>query len=204
LDTREAFGLKYAHFTANNHLKEKRAAKEFLDLVSAANYIPDELRVVEVENAIDSLIVAHKGFNNFHSEVTFAKQLRRVMGENPKIPKGLEKKYIFSLVNVFLTNAYGVATGAEPVYLDLIQKLNPLQATFAVLSITDAEVFSKLQFPLCQIKYKKLLSILKPNIISEPVKDLIVKIESFTGKLDKVTGDKSIVQSIEDLKVLLK
>lgn len=204
-ETRQEFGLKFAHFTANNYLIQKKSAKEFLQIVSAESYIPDELRIVEVENAIDDLLVAHKGLNNFYTEVTFAKQLRRVIGENPKVPKGLDKKYIFSLVNVFLTNAYGVTHGAEPIYLELLEKLNPLQSAFAVLSFMDDEVSSKLQFPLCEKKYLQLLNLLEPKIISEPVKDLIKEIRKFTpGSLPQLKNDSKIKNGVASLRVLLK
>ncbi len=204
-DTRQSFGLRYAHFTANNYLKEKRSSKEFLQIVGGESYIPDELRVVEVENAINDLIVAHNGFNNFYTEVTFAKQLRRVIGENPKIPKGLEKKYIFGLVNVFISNGNGVASGAEPIYLELLEKLSPLQSAFAVISFTESDISSKLQFNLCEKKYRQLLELLKPKIISIPVKDLILQIERFpTGNLDKLKDHQKIRGDIASLKILLK
>lgn len=204
-ETRQGFGLKFAHFTANNYLKEKRSAKEFLQIVGAESYVPDELRVVEVESAINDLIVAHKGLNNFYTEVTFAKQLRRVIGENPKVPKGLDKKYIFSLVNVFLTNAHGVANAAEPIYLELLGKLSPLQAAFAAISFIDNDISSKFQFPLCEKKYRELLDLMEPKVISEPVKDLIKEIRAIpVGELSRAKDNPKVNRAVESLKILLK
>lgn len=205
-ETRQGFGVKYAQFTANNYSNEKKAAKEFLQIISAESYIPDELRIVEVENAINDLLIAHHGMNNFYSEVTFAKQLRRVIGEHSKVPRGLDKKYIYGLVNVFLTNANGVATGAEPVYLELLGKLSPIQASFAVISfLEDDEVSSKLQFKLCEKKYRQLLEILLPKIISEPVKELINEIQKIrVGGMSNLKSDPNIKQGLGSLKILLK
>ncbi|MHB9019443.1 MAG: hypothetical protein ACYC3G_01005 [Minisyncoccota bacterium] len=204
-DTRQSFGLKFAQFTANNYQKEKKLAKEFLQIVNAGSYIPDELRVVEVEGALNDLLVAHNGFNNFYIEVAFAKQLRRVVGENPKIPKGLENKYITTLVNVFLTNAYGIASGAEPIYLELIEKFNPMQAIVAVFAFKDSDqVYSKFQFDLCKKKYIQLLNILKPKIIAESVKDLIVEIEKNTTNLEQIRNNPKIDQVIKSVKILLR
>lgn len=204
-DTRQTFGLKFAQFTANNYLSEKRAAREFLQIVAAESYIPDELRIVEVENTINDLLVAHNGMNNFYTEVTFAKQLRRAIGENPKVPKGLDKKYIYALVTVFITNGHGVASGAEPIYLELLEKLTPLQAAFAITSFIDGEIYSKFQFSLCEKKFRQMLSILKPKIISEPVRDLILEIEKIpNGKLSQIKVEPKIMQAIDSLKVILK
>lgn len=205
-ETRQGFGIKYAQFTANNYSKEKKSAKEFLQIVSAESYIPDELRIVEVESAINDLLVSHNGMNNFYSEVTFAKQLRRVIGEHSKVPRTLEKKYIYGLVNVFLTNAYGVSTGAEPIYLELLENLSPLQASFAVISfLEDDEIESKLQFKLCENKYRQLLDLLEPKIISEPVKDLIQEIRKISsGEMGNLKNNPGVRQGLVNLKVLLK
>ena len=176
-----------------------------MQIVVGESYIPDEVRNEEVKNALNELLVAHGGYNNFYTEVTLTKQLRRVIGENPKIPKGLEKKYIFGLVNVFLTNGHGVTSGAEPIYLELLEKLSPLQSAFAIISFTESDVSSKLQFTLCEKKYKQLLTLLQPKIISVPVKDLILEIEKFpSGNFDKLKDDPKIKQSIASLKILLK
>lgn len=115
-DTRNNFGLKYGNFVANNFQHEKKLSREFLQLVNAENYIPDDLRIVEIETAINNLVSAHRNFNNFYNEPSFAKQLFRLIGDPPKVPKALNKLYVYSLVEVFLTNGYGVTGAAEPIY----------------------------------------------------------------------------------------
>ncbi|GIV43806.1 MAG: hypothetical protein KatS3mg035_0929 [Bacteroidia bacterium] len=132
-DTKNTFGLKYGNFVANNYQHEKKLSREFLQLVNSESYIPDDLRAVEIETAINNLLSAHRGINNFYNEPSFARQLSRIVGEPPKVPKALNKKYVLSLVEVFLTNGNGVAVSAQPIYEDLLSKLDSYQANVAVL-----------------------------------------------------------------------
>jgi len=203
-DTKDTFGLKYGNFVANNFQHEKKLSREFLQLVNAESYIPDDLRIVEIENAIDNLLSAHRGFNNFYNEPSFARQLNRIVGNPPKVPKALSKKYVLALVNVFMTNANGVAVSAQPIYAELLSKLDSFQANVAVLSFTDTGISSKLQFSLCQRKFKEMLDIVRPSITTPAVKDLIKNIDEFAGKLDNLKHDKTISTTVNSLRVLLR
>jgi hypothetical protein len=203
-DTKNAFGLKYGNFVANNYQHEKKLSREFLQLVNSESYIPDDLRIVEIETAINNLLSAHRGYNNFYNEPSFARQLSRIVGEPPKVPKTLSKKYVLSLVEVFLTNGNGVAVSAQPIYEDLLSKLDSYQANVAVLSFTDTGISSKLQFSLCQRKFKDMLDIVRPSITTPAVKDLLTHIDNYKGKPENLKLDKTIKTTVDSLKVLLK
>lgn len=203
-DTKNNFGLKYGNFVANNFQHEKKLAREFLQLVDSESYIPDDLRGVEIETAIDNLLSVHRGFNNFYNEPSFARQLQRIIGTPPKVPKAMSKKYVLGVVEAFLTNANGVAVSAEPVYIDLLSNLDSHQANIAILSFNDDKISSKLQFSLCEKKFRELLEIVKPIVTSPPIRELIEKIEGFKARLDGLRNDKIIKTSLESLKVLLK
>lgn len=203
-DTRTNFGIKYANYAANNYQDEKKLSREFLQIVNAESYIPDNLRVVEIDAAIDNLTASHRGFNNFYNEPTFARQLHRIIGDPPKVPKSISKKYVYALIDVFLTNGNGVARAADYLYVAMLKKLDSHQANIATLAFNDTEISSKLQFGLCQTKYKELLQIIKPIITNPAINELINKIESFKGRYEHMKDDRTIKTSVESLKVLLK
>jgi hypothetical protein len=79
--TRQNFGIKYGQFTANNDVTRAERAREFLDAVGAASYIPDKIRAVEIQTAIEELLMSHHGFNNFHLEPSFARRLDSLVGD---------------------------------------------------------------------------------------------------------------------------
>ncbi len=203
-DTRNSFGLKYGNFVANGYQDEKKLAREFLQLVDGESYIPDDLRIVEIETAIDNLASAHRGFNNFYNEPSFARQLQRIIGTPPRVPKSLDKKYTLTLVDVFLTNGNGVAHAADSIYETLLSNLSSHQANIAALSFTNLQIASKLQFNICQRKFKEMLSIVEPIITSPPIKDLIKDVYAYKGRLDGLKNDKTISRHIESLRILLK
>ncbi len=203
-DTRDTFGLKYGNFVAANYQHEKKLSREFLQVVNAESYIPDDLRVVEIEAAINNLLSAHRGLNNFYNEPSFASQLQRIVGDPPKVPKQINKKYVLALVETYITNGNGVTRAAQPIYADLLKKLDSHQANVAVLSFTDSKISDKLQFGLCQNKFKEVVALVKPIVTSPPVRELIEKVEKFPARLDNLKNDKAIKTTVDSLRVLLK
>ena len=109
-----------------------------------------------------------------------------------------------AIVEVFLTNGNGVASSANPIYEEILSNLDAHQANIAALSFSDTRISSRLQFSLCQRKFRELLSIVKPSITSPPVKDLIEKIENFKGELSRLMNNKEIKTGFENLQTLLK
>ena len=202
--TRYSFGLKYSYYAANNNQREKGLARNYLQIVNGESYIPDELRALEIQNAIEDLLNIHRGRGNFYHERAFAKQLNRIVGTPPKIPKLLNKRYVISVVEVFITNGNGVTWDAEPIYINLLSELNSDQANIAVISFTNDQVASKLQFKLCKKKFLEMIDIVKPSITSPPVKDIIIKIENFKGSFEKIRNDSAIKTNLVDLKILLQ
>lgn len=204
-DIKQSFGLKYAHFTANNSQEEKKLSRQFLQIVNAESYIPDDLRAIEIDNTLDNLLSAHRGFNNFYNEPAFARQLQRIIGQPIKIPKTVEKKFIIAIVETFLTNGNGIAVSANEIYKDILSNLDSHQANIAVLSFTDTRISSRLQFSLSQRKFNELVEIVKPSITSPPVNDLINYIQNdYKGKLQFLINDKTVKTSVDSLKTLLK
>ncbi len=204
-DIKQSFGLKYAHFAANNNQDEKKLARQYLQIVNGESYIPDELRAVEIDNTIDNLLSVHRGFNNFYNEPPFARQLVRILGEPMKIPKIIEKKLVYSIVETFLTNGNGVAANADYLYVEILSNLDAHQASIAALSFTEPKILSRLQFRISEKKFKEMLEIVKPSITSPPVNDLINYIENiYKGQLQHLLNDKTIKTSLENLRTLLK
>jgi hypothetical protein len=174
-----------------------------LEVISGASYIPDDLRAVDIELAIYNLLAAHRAFNNFHNEPPFVKELHRLVGEKGKVPLQVQERYVETMVEVFLTNGNGVSWGAEEVYKVMLDQFNSDQALKAILSFDKGSIASRLQFPLCQQKFRELLDIMKDKFSSPAVKELIVDIDSFTGPLDKMKNDSRIKQKVANLHKIL-
>ena len=76
-DIKWNFGIKYSQFQINNDQLKARMAREFLQIVDGETYLPESIKVVELENELENLHMAHKTMNNFYTEPTYAKQIKR-------------------------------------------------------------------------------------------------------------------------------
>ncbi|MCF1466517.1 hypothetical protein FS764_06265 [Agrobacterium vitis] len=193
---RKSFGIKYGQFTANNDATKAKRAREFLDGVGAASYIPDSIRAAELTTAIDELLSAHRGMNNFHIEPSFARRLESLVGEKGEIPSAVAERYVEALVEVYLTNGHGVAWVADPIYYNLLNKLDSSQALLAVLSFRKLKISSKLQFKLSKEKYNSILVIAKGKITSPQGLDIINTIESNKAPLEHMRAETKLMEKV--------
>lgn len=180
-DTRLGFGIKYGYFTANGDKESKRLAKQFLEIVDGLAYIPEDLRIIDIQSVITNLLNAHRGYNNFYTEVPWSKQLRTVVGNPIKIPKLLNKKYVLALVECYITNGYGVSRDAEPYYADMISSFDNVQAIMAMLSVSVLHIRTDLRYPLCAGKFRELLTMVRPKITNQTVLALFDKIHNYSN-----------------------
>jgi hypothetical protein len=201
--TRQQFGIRYGRFVANNDQESKRLAREFLEVVSGEQYFPDDLRAIEIAIAIDNLLLAHRSFNNFHSEPPLARELHRLVGSGGTVPSQVETTYIHGLVEVFLTNGNGTAWVAEPIYRELLTQLNPDQALVAVLSFQEPEIATSLQRSLCKEQYLELLEMMRVISTAPAVKELIDEIKMYKGPFHKMREDTAFMRKLEPFRQIL-
>lgn len=204
-EPRFSIGIKYGKYVANGDTDKEKFAREFLEIVDGKSYIPQKILLSEIDTAIDQLLVSHRGSDNFYSEPILARELKRLIGEDNKsiLESSLREKYIYCLVECFITNGHGVAWNAESIYIDLLNQLDSTTSVIAILSITETSIKSMLQFTLCKEKYRELLNILKEKIISKPSLELVALIDNFKGPLDKIENDSTFQKMSKPLLKLI-
>lgn len=202
-ETREQIGVRYGKYVANSEQEEKKLAREFLAIVGGEKYIPSDLRAIEIENALDDLLSAHRGSGNFYSEPLFAKELRKVTNDGDKIPSPVLKKYIYTLVEVFISNGNGIAWNAEPHYKILLSKLDQKQAIIAIFSFLDKQISNRLQLTLCKKKFVEMIDILEDKITSESVSDVVHEIKNYSAGFDKLAKDSKILDRVKSVRKLI-
>lgn len=193
---RKTFGVKYGQFTANNDAEKAKLAREFLDGVSAASYIPDSIRAAEIGTAIDELLTAHRGFNNFHIEPSFARRLESLIGDTGQIPAAVVEPYVEALVEVFLTNGHGTARAAESNYQRLLSKLDSTQALLAVLSFRKQHITSRLQFSMAKKKFLELVALAKTKITSPQGIDIIETVQNYKAPLEHMRSETKLMEKV--------
>ncbi|MEH2078884.1 MAG: hypothetical protein V7K89_02360 [Nostoc sp.] len=200
---RQQFGIKYGRFVANNDQLEAKLALEFLEIVSGKSYIPETLLSAEIDTAVDNLLNAHRGWDNFHNEPPFAKALETLINDRGQVPLQIREKYVLGLVEVFITNGNGISRNAETSYKSLIERFGTTQAVMAILSFNNTMIASKLQHNLCKIKYRELLNMMKLKVSAPAVKELIDEIEKYKGPLDRLREQSDFKKKVDNMRKII-
>lgn len=197
-DTRRELGVKLARFRANADKDRADRAKELLELVDGgAAYLPESDRLVEIQETLDDLMRAHQGTNNFYNEPPVARRLRDVVGRHGEVPELLTAPYVATLVNVFLTNSYGVAWNAEPYYIELIKRFDGPQAAYALRSFAFQSIIPKLGASLSQAKWVELVDLVAPKLTERGDRVMLDLVRAFTGTPDKLRMDTKIAAQLK-------
>ncbi|GGP56207.1 hypothetical protein GCM10010231_29010 [Streptomyces sindenensis] len=200
-EARYNFGFRLGRFRANGDQEQADLARQLIDLVNGATYLPSEERAWEIDAALDELIDAHNNWNNFYNEPSIARRLQELVGQHGDVPEGLSRKYVLGIVEVFLTNGNGVAVNADPVYRDLITRFDPQQASLALRAFADPVIASKLQWPLPQEKWTELLGLIGSKLTGRTDRELFEAVQGFPGQphlLAKDSGIKAQLKRFED------
>jgi hypothetical protein len=95
-DQKRDFGVRHGRYAANGDTEEASRSRELLDIVDGSAFLPEPVRVVEMADAIDDLLLAHRGYNNFHTEPMAARTLAVLAGE--AIPRAVTSDHVAALV----------------------------------------------------------------------------------------------------------
>ncbi len=189
-DQRQQFGMRYGRYVANGDNSQAALARQLLDVLGASAYLPEPVRVAELAAAIEDLVMAHRGFNNFHTEPASARRLNTLAGEH--VPPAVLTPYVASLIEVFLTNGSGIARNADPSYREMISRFTPEAAEVAMRELFSEVTQSKLRWDIPRRKYAELLDLLDPKITRPVARDLIDAIRSFNGSPSDLAKDSEL------------
>ncbi|MEV7776804.1 hypothetical protein [Kitasatospora sp. NPDC088351] len=198
-DTRFWVGTRLARFLANADQAQAVLARQLIDLVQGGSYLPDEIKVAEMAEAVEDLLNVHLARDNFYNEPRVARRLAELVGEHGAVPDSLARQYVKTLITVFLTNGHGEAFAANEIYLDLISRFDPEQASLALQAFADAEISSQLQRQLSQKKWDELLNVIDVKITGRPERELLQAVRDFPGTPDKLRLDSGIKRHLAAL-----
>lgn len=201
--TRQQFGIRYAQYSASGETKRANLARQFLEMIGGLAYIPDDMRVVEIQTALTDLLFAHRNHNNFYTEPPLAKRLEALTSPLANVPSEVAEPYALGLVELFLTNGNGVVWNANPIYSRLLSQLDAKLALVAILAFREKNIAIRLQHELCRDKYRELLLIMRKAITAPVVNELIDSIEKFEGPLNKLPQDKAIKTKVQNVETVL-
>lgn len=198
--TKNEFATTYAIYMVNGEEEKAKLARAFISIVGGEEYLPDNVRSYELKIALNQLLSMHRGTNNFYNEPQFARQVQRLVGKQ-KVPTQLDRDYVVSIVDVFLTNGYGVCWAADPIYQNLIERFNETHAFIAATSFNIERISNKLDQPLCAKKYREMLGILKSNASHPALLEFIDYLLSYKGNYTNLAQETKVKQQVHALRL---
>ncbi len=151
-------GMRYGAYEANADLPRRDAAKDFLQAVNGLTYLPKGTLALEIGSATASLFRAHTAFYNFYNEPPYAQLLAKLIPASGQVPAATRHDYVKTVTMCFIGNGYGVSHDAYPYYEELVRKYQDPELRTILLLMQDTEFASRLQFPDCVSRFRRLLS----------------------------------------------
>ena len=171
--SRQEAGLKQATLAANGDVSRSNLAREFIEIVGGVEYLSDTILSGEMSTALDSLMTAHHGWDNFHTEPAPARLLHHLAIGTNEIPKSVTAKYVKSLVMCRIGNGRGVSWDAEGYYDELIGRFSDQHIQAFINLVDDPEVASRLRFPCCATKFQELVVKLEERAVRLRLKEML-------------------------------
>lgn len=165
--------------------------------MDGAAYLPEQIRVVEIDAAIDALTTAHQGWDNFYNEIAPARALEALVGPQGSVPAPLSNKFVRIIVHTFLGNGSGVSNAALPSYTRMLEALTPNQAGRALRAFTDPSISSLLWTSIGRRQWTALLDVLEPKMTRPADRALYDEVRAFAGTPDQLHGDSRISRLAE-------
>jgi hypothetical protein len=120
----------------------------------------------------------------------FSVELATTVPASGNIPDSVSGKYVKVLTMCHIGNGYGVSSGAEPIYSNLINRWQDHQISPFIRLTRDLEITSHLQFTSCQNRYQELASRLVDQATDPNVKLALEFTRDFpTEKLDRIVNN---------------
>lgn len=193
-DTRHKYGVRHARARASADTDVATAARNLLDLVDGAAYLNADVRAAELSEALDALMTAHQGWDNFANEIPPARRLAALAGSKGDIPRPVRDQYIKTLVRTFLGNRSGVSWVAAGIYQELLQQLDSEAAGRMLRSFMDPDVAIRLDSTVGRDRWARLLEVVAPKLTSMTDRALLEDVRVFTGTPDKLRLDTKIAK----------
>lgn len=178
-DGRYEIGVRAASFRVNGEASRAKLGRAFLDLVHGLPYLPEDTLSVEMSAALDDLIQAHNGYNNFHNEPSPARSLAKYVPDNGIVPPSVAARYVKVVTMCKIGNGYGVSNAAMPTYNSLIGCWQEDHVRSFVHLLEDDSVRSRLQFTPCATNYRQLADHFATRVTDQNLKEALDAIVSF-------------------------
>ena len=190
VEARREAGIKQGTLAANGEVSRSNLAREFIEVVGGLDFLPDSTLAPEISMALDNLLTAHNGWNNFRAEGAPARLLHHLVPLTGRVPRPISDKYVKTLTMCTIGNGYGVSWAAAEYYDDLISRFSDNDILAYVNLVGDQEIASRLQLPGCASRFKSLATRLSERVVRPRLKEILTFIGGYDpNRLENIRSD---------------
>jgi len=162
-----------AKFASLRDIKGKDAANEaleFLKIVDGVEFIPESFKEIIFKKHAQFLIDAHNGWDNFHHEPSYARDLASL---GKSVPISAIYTYVKAVLLSYIGNGYGIARSAQEYNTQMISDLSQsgVRTLFSLLH-TDIEVLRALTDSLPVQRLLGVMDLIKDKTMLPKQKEL--------------------------------
>jgi hypothetical protein len=203
-DRKYEVGARFGVFRKNADITRKDATQEFLESCDGLRYKDEDSLAGELIEKLQTLKSVHYAINNFYNEYVPASSLESSFPLTGKVPRSARSMWVKVLSTCFIGNGYGYKQGVDesalPYYSRYVGNFSEAETVEFLRLFKDPEFTSPLSRTKCDIRTRKLATILKgkyTNTYVQKALDLIIKCPE--GKLDilaDITEYKAMLSSL--------
>ncbi len=162
---------KHSEYLAKGDEKRHTASLQFFEKLGILNLLNESEQHAVFSKAIDRLMSAHLGLNNFYNEPPFAERLYE-LSKNSNVPETVQEAYVEAVVTCYMGNGYGISWAAEPYYKKMIEAFSPREISLMVsLARKGGALYRRItSSSSCAKRYKEALYIIDPSSVPSGVK----------------------------------
>lgn len=161
----------HSDYQADGKEKKLKASRNFFENLEMLDLLNDTERHSIFSKAVDNLLEAHKGINNFHNEPPFAGRLLELT-EQYEVPETVQEEFVHTVTACFIGNGYGVSRDAKSDYREMIKDFSPKEVKLLIESPENNETIERRidQNPQCYNRFQDALELIDEESVPDSVK----------------------------------
>jgi hypothetical protein len=164
-------GLTLEGYNNNLHAEKYRKGVEFFTLCSGNRYRTESERLIALNELIESLDAAHRGWDNFYNEVPIAEEILTYIEQSSDVPTELAEPLIHTMLQCRLGRGINYNSGVSPrakVHYDrFFNVLGDDYIPAFIVQLTEFDIEMNIANSIRMAHLITILSSMRKNIINE-------------------------------------
>lgn len=149
---------RHSEYLASGDNKRHTTSQKFFEKLGLLSLLNESEQHLIFKKAIDRLLNAHLGGNNFYNEPPFAERLLE-LSQQGKVPETIQEEFVNVVVGSYMGNRYGVSWEAEHYYVKMIKGFSPREIYHMVKLPTKKSLINrKLKVKKCRNRFGEVLN----------------------------------------------